>query len=63
VACIDTGIREGHSPERKNEIACRATGAICEMAEIPKEGVWVVPEDVRPPDSYASGILVNRLRK
>jgi hypothetical protein len=39
VACIDTGIREGHSPERKNEIACRATGAICEMGEIPKEGV------------------------
>ena len=63
MACIDTGIREGHSPERKNEIACRAADAIREMAEIPKEGGWVVPEDVRPPDWYASGILANRLWK
>lgn len=63
MAFVDTGIREGHSAECKNEIACRATEAICERAEIPKDGVWVAFENARLPDWYASGSLVDKPRK
>lgn len=63
MAFVDTGIREGHSAERKNEIACRATEAICERAEIPNDGVWVAFESARLPEWNASGSLVDKPRK
>jgi 4-oxalocrotonate tautomerase len=62
-AFVDIRILEDHSRERKNEVARRVNETVSEMAELPREGVWVVLKDVRPPDWYASGIPVNMPRR
>ena len=39
-------ILKGHPQERKDEISRRVTAAVSELAQLPKEAVWVVFEDV-----------------
>jgi 4-oxalocrotonate tautomerase len=60
VPFVNIQILAGHSPERKKEIARRVTEAISEVAEVPKDGVWVVFEDVAPLDWYISGNPVKK---
>lgn len=57
MAFVDTGIREGHSRERKNGIARRSTEAISEMAALPKASIRVMP------DWYACRSLVDKARE
>jgi 4-oxalocrotonate tautomerase len=59
---VNIRILEGHSQQRKNEIARRVTEAISEVAELPREAVWVVFEDVTPTDWYVSGTPVAKPR-
>jgi len=59
---VNIRILEGHSQQRKDEIARRVTEAISEVAQLPKEGVWVVFEDVAPTDWYVSGTPVIKPR-
>jgi 4-oxalocrotonate tautomerase len=47
-------IYEGHSKERKSEIMKRVTNAIHEVAQVPKEYIWVVFEDI-PKSEWAIG--------
>lgn len=56
-------ILEGHSQERKNEISRRVTDAICEVAELPKNAVQVVFEDVTAEDWYVGGLNLSELKK
>jgi 4-oxalocrotonate tautomerase len=52
---INIQILKGHSQQRKNEIARRVTDAVSEVAELPREAIWVVFEDVAASDWYVGG--------
>lgn len=52
---VSIRILEGHSQKRKNEISRRVTEAISEVAELPKEAIWVVIEDVPGSDWFVGG--------
>ena len=55
---VNIQILKGHSQERKNEIARRVTETVSEIAELPKEAIWVVFEDVAATDWYVAGKTV-----
>jgi len=55
---VNIRILKGHTQERKDEIARRVTEAVSEVAELPKEAIWVVFEDVEAPDWYVAGKTV-----
>jgi 4-oxalocrotonate tautomerase len=59
---VNIQILEGHSQQRKDEIARRVTAAISEVAQLPKDAVWVVFEDVKPTDWYVGEVAVARRR-
>lgn len=52
---VSIRILEGHSQKRKDEISRRVTEAISEIAELPKEAIWVVIEDVPGGDWFVGG--------
>lgn len=52
---VNIQILKGHSQSRKDEIAKRVTDAVSEVAELPREAIWVVFEDVAPSDWYVGG--------
>ena len=56
-------ILKGHSQERKDEISRRVTAAVSEIAQLPKDAVWVVFEDVTAEDWYIGGTTVGELKK
>lgn len=56
-------ILEGHPQERKNEMSRRVVEAISELAQLPKEAVWVVFEDFRADDWYVGTSSVASLKK
>ena len=60
---VSVRILEGHSQQRKDEMSRRITAAISEVAELPKEAIWVVFEDVSPQDWYLGGTTVHEIRK
>ena len=59
---VNIRIVEGHSAARKDEIARRVAATISEVAEVPKEAVWVVFEDVKAEDWYVGPDSVAVLR-
>ncbi len=56
-------ILQGHPQSRKDEMSRRVTDAISELAQLPKEAVWVVFEDVDAEDWYVGGTTVGALKK
>ena len=60
---VNIRILEGHSQARKDEIARRVTETISEVAELPKEVIWVVFEDVTANDWYVGSSRVSELQK
>ena len=52
---VNIKIYEGHAKERKDAIAARVTDAICEVTKLPHEAVWVIIEEIDPPDWYVGG--------
>jgi 4-oxalocrotonate tautomerase len=60
---VNIRILEGHPQERKDEISRRVTAAISEVAQLPKEAVWVVFEDVAAEDWYVGATRVSELKK
>jgi 4-oxalocrotonate tautomerase len=56
-------ILEGHSQERKDEISRRVTEAIAEVAQLPKQAVWVVFDDVSAEDWYVGAETVASMKK
>jgi 4-oxalocrotonate tautomerase len=59
---VNIQILKGHSKQRKDEISRRVTAAISEIAELPKEAIWVVFEDVTADDWYVGGSAVSDIR-
>jgi 4-oxalocrotonate tautomerase len=56
-------ILEGHPQERKDEISRRVTEAIAEVAQLPKQAVWVVFDDVSAEDWYVGAETVASMKK
>ena len=52
---VNIRIYEGHGRDKKDEIARRVTEAICDVTKLPAQAVWVVIEDIDPPDWYVAG--------
>jgi 4-oxalocrotonate tautomerase len=59
---VNIQIVKGHSKQRKDEISRRVTEAIAEVAQLPKEAVWVVFEDVESDAWYVGGDSVTDIR-
>jgi 4-oxalocrotonate tautomerase len=60
---VNIRILAGHSQARKDEIANRVASAISEVAELPKDVIWVVFEDVATDDWFVGGKSVTELQK
>jgi len=60
---VNIRILAGHSQARKDEIAKRVSAAISEVAQVAKDVVWVVFEDVTTDDWFVGGDSVTQLRK
>ena len=60
---VNIRILEGHPQERKDEMARRITDTISELAQLPKEAIWVVFEDVTADDWYVGPNRVSELKK
>jgi 4-oxalocrotonate tautomerase len=60
---VNIRILAGHSQQRKDEIAKRVTDAISEVAELPKDVIWVVFEDVATDDWFVGATSVTKLQK
>jgi 4-oxalocrotonate tautomerase len=60
---VNIRINEGHSQQRKDEIARRVTEAISEVAEVPQEVIWVIFEDVSRDDWYVGPTRVSQMKK
>jgi 4-oxalocrotonate tautomerase len=60
---VNIRILAGHSQARKDEIADRVSTAISEVAQVPKDVVWVVFEDVATDDWFVGGTSVTALQK
>ena len=60
---VNIRIVEGHSQQRKDEMAKRITAAISEVAEIPRENIWIIFEDVSSDKWYVGADTVTRLRQ
>ena len=59
---VNIRIVKGHSKQRKDEISRRVTDAVSEVAQLPREAVWVVFEDVESDDWYVGGDSVTDIR-
>jgi 4-oxalocrotonate tautomerase len=57
---VNIRINEGHSRERKDEIARRVVEAINDVTQIPKDSVWVVFER---DDWYVGPTRVSQMQK
>jgi 4-oxalocrotonate tautomerase len=60
---VNIRILAGQSQERKDAIAKRVTDAISEIAQLPKDVIWVVFEDVSTDNWYVGPDSVTRLRQ
>ncbi len=60
---VNIRIVKGHPQERKDEIARRVTAAISEVAQLPKDFIWVVFEDVEAEDWYVGATPVSEMKK
>jgi 4-oxalocrotonate tautomerase len=59
---VNIQILEGHPQERKDEIARRVVDAVSEVAQLPRDAVWVVFEDVSADDWFVGGRSVRKLQ-
>ena len=60
---VSVRINKGHSQERKDRMSERITAAISEIAEVPKENIWVVFEDIEKTDWYVGAASVEQIQK
>lgn len=59
---VNIRIVEGHSAARKDEMVRRIADTISEVAQVPKEAIWVVFEDLKAEDWYVGPDSVAVLR-
>jgi 4-oxalocrotonate tautomerase len=56
-------ILTGQSQAQKDEMSRRVTDAISEVAQKPKDAIWIVFEDVTAEDWYVGATTVAALKK
>ena len=59
---VNIRIYAGHGKERKDEIARRVTETISDVTKVPREAIWVVIEEINPPDWYVAGKPGERMK-
>jgi 4-oxalocrotonate tautomerase len=59
---VNIRILEGHSKERKDEIARRVVDAISEVAKLPRDAIWVTFDDIAASDWYVADQSVAVIR-
>jgi 4-oxalocrotonate tautomerase len=59
---VNIRIYEGWGQDKLDEIAKRVTQAIHDVTSLPKEAVWVVMEEVDPPQWYVAGKPGERMK-
>lgn len=60
---VNIQILKGHPQDRKDEIASRVTATLSELAQLPKEAIWVVFDEVAAEDWYVGAERVSELKK
>jgi 4-oxalocrotonate tautomerase len=60
---VNIRIYEGWGKDKLDQIAQRVTQAIHDVTNLPKEAVWVVMEEVDPPQWYVAGKPGERMKK
>jgi 4-oxalocrotonate tautomerase family enzyme len=60
---VNIRIYEGFGKDKIDQIAARVTDAIQDVTKLSKEAVWVVVEQVDPPNWYVAGKPGERMKK
>lgn len=60
---VNIRIYEGWGKDKLDQIAKGVTDTIVNTTKLPREAVWVVVEEVDPPDWYVGGKPGERLKK
>jgi 4-oxalocrotonate tautomerase len=60
---VNIRIYEGFGKDKINEIAARVTDAIQDVTKLPREAVWVVVDEIDPPQWYVAGKPGERMKK
>jgi len=60
---VNIQLLKGPPQERKDEIANRVTATLSELAQLPKEAIWVVFDEVAAEDWYVGAEPVSELKK
>lgn len=62
---VNIRLVEGHSQERKDEIARRIVDAINDVTKLPREAIWVTFDDIKADDWYVgeTSVAAQRARK
>jgi 4-oxalocrotonate tautomerase len=60
---VNIKLYEGFGESRKKEIAVQVTDAICGVTGLPREAVWIVIEEIDPPDWFVAGTPGERKAK
>jgi 4-oxalocrotonate tautomerase len=60
---VTVRILEGHPQKRKDEMARRIVDAISEIAELPRDAVWVTFEDFKATDWYIAERTVASIKE
>ena len=60
---VNIRIYEGWGKDKLDQIAKGVTDTIVNTTKLPREAVWVVVEEIDPPDWYVGGKPGERLKK
>ena len=60
---VNIRLVEGHSQARKEEIARRVVDAISEVAQLPREAIWLTFDDIAAADWFVAEQSVAAMRK
>ena len=60
---VNIRIYEGVGKEKIDQIAATVTDAIQDVTKLPREAVWVVVDEIDPPQWYVAGKPGERMKK
>ena len=60
---VNIRIYEGFGKDKIDQIAARVTDAIQDVTKLPREAVWVVVDEIDPPQWYVAGKPGERMKK
>jgi 4-oxalocrotonate tautomerase len=60
---VNIRIYEGFGKDKIDQIAAKVTDAIQDVTKLPREAVWVVVDEIDPPQWYVAGKPGERMKK